>query len=438
MQKDLNVDKNLVDLAKIFKDAGHTLYIVGGFVRNALLGFCETDIDVCSAATPAEVEKLLEGSGYKSVLINPDLGTLHIKNSDETIEYEHTTFRAESYAVGGEHSPANVRFVTDMRLDASRRDFSANALYYDILGREIVDFYDGVECVTHHVLKTVETPDFVFGRDGLRILRMARIASELAFEIDSDTFESARANAPQLGDISQERFNREIVAMIFADNKYQSIINFGMQSRGVKILGSLGAWQYVLADFWARLSSIQQDGLNNAEWDMLSIAPPALRVSSMLIDIFEAIGAEPDFDLVQSILGVRGVMLNKKEVARQQKIVSAFYNIKNGDLRTDKLMRLFLQANSEILSELFGLCKLAGIAQNVMKTHSLMRTDNVPFTLRQLAINGDDIKNYFPDIPPRNIGQILGFLLNTCALMPEINTQGKLIELVATMANKFG
>lgn len=437
MIKDLVVDKNLINLAQIFSKNGHTLYIVGGFVRNALMGFCETDIDICSSATLEQVESMLRGTEYRCVLVNPALGTLHIFDSQKTVEYEHTTFRAEVYNAGGEHSPSEVRFVDDIRLDASRRDFSANALYYDILTHEIRDFYDGIECIKHHVLKTVETPERVFSRDGLRILRMARIASELDFEIDRDTLVVASQMVSQLGFISQERFNKEIVSMIFADNKYQSIVNFGMQSRGVRILGEIDAWRYVLTDFWQSLDTTRQQKMNAIEWELLSIAPPALRIACFVIDMLNSIDLEPTEECVTQILGVKGVILNKKEVARQYEIIKAYFAVKGGTLGTDKLVRLFLQANSEYNRELFGLLKLSGLGQNIIKTYSLMLEDKVPFSLKELAVNGNDLRENFADIPPRYYSQILAFLLNLCAVMPEMNDKEKLLDSVWGVYSKI-
>ncbi len=437
MKKNIEVEESLVQLAKIFAKHNKTLYIVGGYVRNALLGFCETDIDICSSATPDEVSNILANTEFNCNLINSKLGTLHILSLDKNIEYEHTTFRAEQYDNGGMHSPNEVCFVQDIKQDASRRDFSVNALYYDILAGEILDFYDGIECIRHHLLDTVETPEYVFNRDGLRILRMARIASELDFEIDDDTFKTAQKLVSRLADISQERFNKEIVAMLFADNKYRAIANFGMQSRGVKILCELKAWQYVLTDFWNTLSIEQRQKMDTISWDLLEISPPASRISCFVIDILTALGLEPSLENIDLILGVRGVMLNKHEVAKQSKLIQAFFKIKHNTLTTDKLIRLFLQANNEWHTELFGLIKLAGIGASVIKTYDLMKLDNTPMNLRELAINGNDINEYYPEIEHKLYSQLLATLLSYCAILPEMNDREKLLDEVYNIYSRI-
>jgi len=433
MRKVLNVDDNLMELAELFKEKGHKLYIVGGFVRNALMGFCETDIDICSSARVEDVEKILAGTRFSCVLINPALGTLHIFDQGKTVEYEHTTFRAERYLSGGVHSPSEVVFVDDIRADASRRDFSINALYYDILGQEILDFYDGIECIVERVVRTVETPDVVFSRDGLRILRLIRLASELNFAIDRATFDIAKKMVSQLGAISQERFNREIVAMIFADNKYQAVFNPGAQIRGVQLLGELGAWKYVLTAFYDTLNEEQQSKINCVEWAGLRISPPALRISAFLVDLFSALGITPTFELIDKVLGTKGIMLNKREIVRQSLILEAFFVIKSGALVSQKQIRLFLQKYYLIINELSSLCKLARIGGNLDSTYQLMITDHTPFCLRDLAINGDDISAEFPDISKIKYGEILNSLLSLCAVMPELNRRDTLLDTIPTL-----
>ena len=431
MKKELIVEESLVELAQIFDKNGYKLYIVGGFVRNALMGFCETDTDICSGAKVEDVERILSGTRFSCVLINPKLGTLHIYDENKTVEYEHTTFRAEKYQSGGVHSPDTVEFVDDIRLDASRRDFSINAMYYDICGQEILDFYDGIECVKNRVVKTVETPEVVFSRDGLRILRMARIASELDFAIDPNTFDTAKKLVSQLDAISQERFNKEIVSMIFADNKYQAIANFGMQSRGVEILGQLGAWQYVLTAFYDTLDEVQKAKINNIQWNLLSISPPALRIPCFIIDMFEGIDSDPSVKQINLVLGTKGIMLNKKEAARQAQIAEAFFAVSCGKLTSQKQIRLFLQKNSGVISELFGLFKLARIGDNVVYVYDLMKQDNTPLSIRDLAVDGNDILEEFPEISPCSIGQILSDLLTMCATMPEMNRREVLLDTIA-------
>ena len=431
MDNVIKVEQNLLKLAKIFNKSGAKLYIVGGFVRNALLGFCETDIDICSGLLPEEVFKLLYNTDFGCVLVNEKLGTIHIfEKNNKKIVYEHTTFRAETYSPGGGHRPNNISFVSDIRLDASRRDFSCNALYYDILDNKILDFYNGQEDTKKRVLKTVETPQKVFSCDGLRILRMVRIASELDFSIDDNTFKTAQNMIKQLADISQERFNKEIIAMLFADYKYEYINNPSAHIRALNIMSELGAWQYVLKDFWSKLLPEQRTKLQDINWQMLDFATPALRISSFVCCLISDLNLSPSMDIINSILGIKGIMLNKKECAKQQKIVSAFVKIKQNSFANDKECRLFIQENYEYINEIWGLCKINSVGQNIIKIYELMTIDRAPLCLKDLAINGQDLLEIYPELPRIYYSKVLAYLLSACASLPEMNEKDKLLFMV--------
>lgn len=429
MQLKIQLDEDLLALAKIFKSKGYDLYIVGGFVRNALLGFCETDIDICSSAKPNEVFEILKGTDFVGKLINKDLGTIHINKFDKALEYEHTTFRAEVYDKGGNHSPKAVKFVDDIRQDASRRDFSANALYLNILSGQVLDFYNGIEDVKNHILKTVETPQIVFSRDGLRILRLVRIAGELNFEIDKETFSTAQNLVSQLDDISQERFNKEIISMLFADYKYKFIQNPDAPVKCLKLLSILGAWEYVLTKFYNSLNDSQRN-FNNIEWKLLQKAPPALRITSFVIDMLDGLGVEATAQNVIDILGINGIMLNKKEVTRQLSIILNFMQIRLNKVNSEKKCRLFIQSNYSYLNELLGLCKIAGIGENLFKVVEIMKIDKTPFSLKELDINGNDLIEYYPELPKELYSKVLNGLLNMCAIMPELNKKEALLFTV--------
>ncbi len=426
---ELKVDENLIKIAKIFAKHDARLYIVGGFVRNAILGFCETDIDICSRLLPEEIEKILDKRKFTVKLINPKLGTVHIRAKDDTVEYEHTTFRAEMYKQGGGHSPKEVRFVDDMSQDASRRDFTANAIYYDILSGEIVDYYNGVADVKSKVLRTVETPEFVFSRDGLRILRMVRIANELGFCIDNHTFEVARELSHQLNDISQERFNKEIVAILFADYKYDAIDNVNAYLTGLEQVGNLHAWEYVLPKFTEIAGRERVKELYKNEWqNLIKRAHPALRISAFVIDMCRGLKIDATKQVVFAILGTGGMMLNKQECERQYRLIFAFERVRKGEIFSEETGRMFLQENHFILIELLALLELAHIGANLARTYKLMQVDKVPFNIKQLQINGNVIAQNLPEIKKIYYSKILNTLLNRCAIMPELNKQELLIN----------
>ena len=224
---------NLIELAKGFKDKGSTLYVVGGYVRNALLGRFDTDTDLAGPLVMEEVEDVARTLGWRFQVVNKKLGTILLsKNKDH---YEYSCFRSENYNIGGEHTPSSVDFVTDIRVDAARRDFTVNALYYDILEDNILDFNNGIQDLNEHKLVAIGSPQRVFSSDGLRVLRMIRQAGDLGFNVDKKTFKTATEMAYQLKDISKERILYELVRISCSD--YVKI--------AIKLMNKSKMWRYI-------------------------------------------------------------------------------------------------------------------------------------------------------------------------------------------------
>lgn len=212
---EIKVSENLNKLSELLDGK---LYIVGGYVRNSLMNISCDDIDICSPFTPEETMARCNAGGFKCKMVNEKLGTLLITSYDGE-KYEYTPFRSENY-VRGNHSPEDVKFVDDILVDAKRRDFTINCIYYNVASGKIFDPYHGVDDLNKSVIKCVETPLFVFSSDGLRILRLVRLACELGFKIDTKTFKTAGEMSYQLRDISAERKYVELKRIVLAEFKY--------------------------------------------------------------------------------------------------------------------------------------------------------------------------------------------------------------------------
>jgi len=236
---EIKVSKNLITLAKAFKKQNATLYIVGGFIRNTYFNLPSTDIDICSSLTPNKVLDICKTLNLKANIVNKKLGTVLIQTQTEKFEY--TCFRTENYEKGGNHSPISTQFVDDIKLDASRRDFTINALYYNILTGEVLDFYNGLEDIKTKTLKAIKTPKEVFESDGLRILRLIRFAIEYQLRIDRKTLVTAKNYNFQLKDISKERILKELEAIVTADLKF----NLNSKLTYEQLFNKLELYQYI-------------------------------------------------------------------------------------------------------------------------------------------------------------------------------------------------
>ncbi len=194
------IKENLEKLSNLFS-LQCPLYIVGGFVRDKLLGLNPTDVDLCSKLTLEEVEELLKGSSFKINIKNKALGTATIYNNE--ISFEYSVFRCEEYREekAGRHSPSRVHFVDTLQVDATRRDFTINTMYYNLNTNELIDLYDAKNDLNQKLLKMV-TPT-TLNYDGERILRLIKFASLLSFKIEEQTRASAKANANKVNDLSE-------------------------------------------------------------------------------------------------------------------------------------------------------------------------------------------------------------------------------------------
>ncbi len=238
-------------LAEIFENAGEPLWLVGGAVRNRLMGLPISDLDVCGPALPKEVVALCEGTPVRAVLRAAHFGTVELHMTDEAGQRrmaEYTTFREDSYRCG--HQPSSVRFSTDMGVDARRRDFSVNALYLRLpIGgaEDIGDPTGGLAHLRRGVLHTVtQDPDQVLKDDGLRILRAARFQAELGLTPTKELLASAAKYAGLLCDIARERLRDELTKILLADFRYPTLDRKAPATLGgLRTLGEMGGWPYL-------------------------------------------------------------------------------------------------------------------------------------------------------------------------------------------------
>lgn len=224
----------LLQLSKQFKKLGKKLYVVGGYVRDSLRGKLNEDIDICSSLTPDEISKNIKD--FDINIFNQKLGSVHIKKGNKT--FEHTTFRVDYYHDDGKHSPYKVEFTQDLYTDSFRRDFSINSIYYDIQNDEIIDFFGGIEDIKKEQIKAIVSPEYVFGNDGIRLLRMVRFACQLNYKIEEETFECAKEYIYQLKDISSKRIYDEFERILLSEN----------YNIGLEYLKNLGAYSYIFKD----------------------------------------------------------------------------------------------------------------------------------------------------------------------------------------------
>lgn len=201
----------VVPVSERFAAAGHRLYLVGGLVRDSLMGLTRTtDHDLTTDATPDQVRRLVEGVADAVWLQGERFGTVGIRVGDLIMEI--TTHRAESY-VGDSRKPV-VRFSTDLHEDLGRRDFTVNAMAVDVVDGKLHDPFDGRADLAAGILRTPLSPEESFGDDPLRMLRAARFHAGYDLVPVDGLVEAARSLADRIGIVSGERIRGELFRLL--------------------------------------------------------------------------------------------------------------------------------------------------------------------------------------------------------------------------------
>lgn len=202
------------DLAKRFVKAGHELYLVGGSVRDALLGRLHEDLDFTTDATPEQTLETVRGWHDGTWLAGVQFGTVGVNKQGHRLEI--TTFRAERYAEDS-RNPV-VEHVTSVDADLGRRDFTINAMALRLPDRTFVDPFGGVRDLAARVLRTPGAPEDSFGDDPLRMLRAARFVAQLDLEPAPALVGAMKQMAGRLSIVSQERIAEELRKLLDAAN----------------------------------------------------------------------------------------------------------------------------------------------------------------------------------------------------------------------------
>ena len=183
------------------------LFLVGGAVRDAIMGIKPKDFDLVTVALPDEVMKILSSEKIKSFPKGESFGVISAIINGE--EYEIATFRSESYEGGDGRRPSSIGFA-DMEQDSKRRDLTVNALYYDIKDKKIIDFHNGIEAIKNKQVKTVGSPMEIFTQDRLRVLRALRFAHRFGSKLDIETIQAIK-HFKDLPGVSNERIRDEFL-----------------------------------------------------------------------------------------------------------------------------------------------------------------------------------------------------------------------------------
>ena len=224
------------DLAKKFAEAGFTLALVGGPVRDAILGRLGNDLDFTTNAKPDETKSIIKKGADSLWETGREFGTIAAQFGDVTVEI--TTYRSEKYETQSRNPEVN--FGDNIEGDLLRRDFTVNAMALELTTTPptFIDNFDGVNDLARKVLRTPGTPENSFSDDPLRMMRAARFAAQLGFDVDPTILVAIKEMAARIEIISAERVRDEFVKLIMSENP----------RTGIALLVETGLADYVLPE----------------------------------------------------------------------------------------------------------------------------------------------------------------------------------------------
>ncbi|WP_244163324.1 CCA tRNA nucleotidyltransferase [Paenibacillus pectinilyticus] len=395
-------------LAKL-TEAGYEAYLVGGCVRDAVLQRPIKDVDIATSALPEQVMQLF----HRTVPTGLQHGTVTVLMAQGT--YEVTTFRKEA-AYEGFRRPASVEYISDLTEDLKRRDFTMNAMAMDEAG-DLLDPFGGQEDLTAGVLRCVGVAEERFGEDALRMLRCIRFASTYDLEIEASTWQALLANAPLLRHIAMERVRSEL----------QRMVEGPAPARAVRLLlasGLLGHLKKQLPlpfEAWlawdVALDAVSALDEQHDRWAML------LMLLEVPADVVRAALQELTFSRADG-LAVAGVLALREAVAAQiieedpapLERVWKLGAVRSGEAAARALLRL-LRELPQGDGKRGELARFMGVAAPALLRRGEVWLKEVPcFSLKALAISGEDVATALDRQPGPWMGQLLQGLLERAAL----------------------
>lgn len=442
-------DKRLKEVAAIFYEAGFSAYLVGGAVRDWLLGKQGTDIDIATDALPEQVQRLFK----KTIPTGIEHGTVTILYKGEKIEC--TTFRCESDYTDGRR-PDSVQYVRTIEEDLSRRDFTMNAAAVSLKDGSVIDPFGGVTAIKAKQIRAVGNPVLRFTEDGLRPIRCIRFSAQLGFSIEENTFKAISETLNICKKISIERFRDEFVKILQTENPVHAFT----------LMETTGLLSLFLPEL-AKCRCVEQKGRHR--FDVLdhnllacSAAPKddlTVRLAALFHDIgkpsVRSVNEYGDYTfykheqvsaaLTEKIM--KRLKFSNKETEAVCRLVRLHMFHYTEDWSDSAVRRFMANAGTENIPQLFALRRadsfaITGTKADPFRLLSLQkRIDAVlaeknALTLKDLAVNGNDLIAL--GIPKgQKIGIILKKLLETVLEDPAQNTKERLLKIGTAINEKL-
>lgn len=446
MELKVQLPKSVKDILDKFNQKGFEIYIVGGAVRDILMGRITNDWDFTTSATPEEILKLVPGGLY-----NNEFGTVFTTNpDDETRPHEITTFRKEEGYQDFRH-PNKITWGKSLEEDLSRRDFTVNALALDS-NLKLIDLYKGQDDIKNKVIKAVRDPNERFSEDALRMMRAIRIAAELGFTVEEKTLEAIKKNAALINKIAKERVKEELFKLVKSPYPYE----------GILLLRSSGLMQEILPELEKCFGVEQKSPGRHHIYDvgehlLISLkncksTDPLTRFATLIHDIGKpqtykkldsGIITFYNHEMVSTKIAEGLADRLKFSNKEREKLITLvrWHQFTVDERQTDSAIRRFIknvgQQNIEDMLALRVGDRLGGGARETSWRleefkRRLLEVQKQPFSIRDLKIDGNDVMKVLHIASGPKVGEILEKLFEKVVAKEIPNEKEKLLEKLKT------
>jgi poly(A) polymerase/tRNA nucleotidyltransferase (CCA-adding enzyme) len=428
----------ITDILTRLTEAGFEAYVVGGSVRDWLLGKEPKDWDITTNARPEQVLEIFPDAKYENKF-GTVLVAIRDENEKATDVIEITTYRSEQ-GYSDHRRPDEVQFEDSLEKDLSRRDFSINALAMAKDG-ELVDLFNGEKDLKKKIVRTVGEPEDRFKEDALRMLRAVRFSCQLGFEIEGKTERAIAKLAGNIKFIANERIRDELIKILASDHSFEGIVK----------LHELKLLNYIIPELEEGVDMKQNHHHTHNVFDHNALSlkhcpNPAwqVRFAALMHDIgkprtkkiingaatfynHEIVGAK----MVEKIM--KRLHFSTDDLQRVVTLVRNhmfYYNV--DEVTASSVRRLIRKVGEENLSDLIDLRIADRLGSGVAKAvpyklrHLQYMMDKVrhdPVSVKMLKINGEDLMKVLKIEPGPKIGAILDVLLSEVIEEPELNTE---------------
>lgn len=436
----MNIPLEVNEIITTLYKNGYTAFMVGGCVRDSLLGLTPKDYDITTNALPGKITKLFS----KTIPTGLKHGTITVIMND--IPFEVTTYR-----IDGEYKdnrrPENVEFISNVKEDLARRDFTINAMAYNNQDG-LIDYFEGKKDLKLKVIKCVGDPNKRFNEDALRMLRAIRFSCQLNFDIHKETFESIKVNYKLIENISAERVKDELCKILLSSSP----------SEGLRLLESSGILKIILPELQTCVGFDQKTPYHNKDifehtLGVIDKIPPKLhlRLAALFHDIGKPLCFFTDEKGVGHFYGhnnkgeelsktiLKRLKFDNETITKVTKLVKEHMNVldspKDATLKRminrvgkDLILDLFTIQRADILSSAPPFKCLEKVEFMEQRTSEIL-SSNTPLNSKELAVDGNDLMRELNLKPGKTLGAILSYLLDKVLEDSSLNNKETLIYL---------